>query len=79
MQRSTRRFGRVATNRFSCMCDMSLADGIHFAVNGKQCLVIPLSNALICVFGRHISGGYSRAHGCVDDVNFVFVSGASGH
>ena len=35
------------------MCDTALADGIHFAVNGKhEFLVISLSSDLVCAFWK---------------------------
>ena len=58
MQRIIMRFGRVATNRFSCMCDMSLADGIHFAANGKQ---IMFGHTFVKCLNVRILDGRSRA------------------
>ena len=47
------------------MCDMALADGVHFAVNGKQ---IVFGHTLVkCLNVRVLDdrsrGGFSRDHG----------------
>ena len=60
MQHSTRRFGRVPRNRFSCICDMEPC-GIEYTLQStgrSGYLAVPLSSALmwaICTAGLNVA------------------------
>ena len=65
MQHSTRRFGRVPRNRFSCICDMEPC-GIEYTLQStgrSGYLAVPLSSALmwaICTAGLSVASLRTR-------------------